>query len=293
MKDISQRIRRSTAEGHDIMFQLKKHLQDFIKTTGSQLDNLRESSKLMDNVSDMLLDTTKNSEDTKSLSDRVTREVNEGNVIMKQMVEAVDSIETTRNNLSEISALINRIKNDTSTIHTIVSTTELLSLNASIEAARAGMAGRGFSVVAEEVGNLAKHSGTEAKDIEKIVAQSQIKIDQIIMANQSRVEVGKEASKESLALFTAIKSEMFGISSRSENIRAATHEQKIGIDEINQGTEDIKIILKKNINDTVNLLTFFKQNEKNLKNVSEISFALDEFWGGKEKVKNKEGNEVV
>lgn len=150
--------------------------------------------------------------------------------------------------------MIKQISNDTSTIHTIVSTTELLSLNASIEAAKAGQTGKGFSVVAEEVGNLAKHSGNEANEIESIVIESQKQIQLIIEANQSRVEVGKVASNNALAVFAAIKTEMFGISSRSENIRAATWEQKTGIDQMNAANFEVRNILKKNISDTVNLI---------------------------------------
>lgn len=266
--------------GDDLLEVIKNNLSQFISLTGGQLDDLNENSKLMQSISEMLLATTKNSEVCKDISDVVTRDVNEGNEIMQKMVEAVLTIEKTKEGLIEISSLINQISNDTSTIHTIVSTTELLSLNASIEAAKAGITGKGFSVVAEEVGNLAKHSGSEAKEIENIVAESQKQIQVIMEANQSRVEVGKIASHDALAVFGAIKSEMFGISSRSENIRAATWEQKIGIDQINQGNVEIKNILKKNITDTVNLLKIYNINVKNFKNIKEAGDVLREYWLG-------------
>ncbi|KAB8032045.1 methyl-accepting chemotaxis protein [Fluviispira multicolorata] len=283
MSDLSIKMSKTSGQGKESLLKIRDDLTNFIKTSGSQLDNLRESSKLMVNVSEMLAGTTKDSESTKDLSDKVTRDVNEGNEIMQKMVSAVLIIEKTREGLTEISSLINKISNDTQTIHTIVSTTELLSLNASIEAARAGVAGKGFSVVAEEVGNLAKHSGVEAKEIENIVAVSQQQIQTIIEANQKRVDVGKVASNEALALFSAIKTEMFGISSRSENIRAATWEQKVGIDQVNQGSDEIKNILKKNIKDTVSLIKIFKANEINFNNINEIAMTIDDYWLGKTK----------
>ena len=280
LNENSNEIEKYCKLGDESLKSIKDNLSQFINLTGSQLDGLNESSKQMQNISEMLLETTKNSEVCKEISDKVTRDVNEGNEIMLKMVEAVLIIEKTKEGLIEISSLINQISNDTSTIHTIVSTTELLSLNASIEAAKAGQTGKGFSVVAEEVGNLAKHSGNEAKEIENIVADSQKQIQIIIEANQSRVEVGKVASNDALAVFSAIKSEMFGISSRSENIRAATWEQKIGIDQMNQGNFEIRNILKKNITDTVNLLRIYNINVKNFRNIKEVGDVLKEYWAG-------------
>lgn len=265
-------------QGDEQLSNLKNSLSQFISVTGSELDELTANSKLMQDISLMFIETTKNSEVCKEMSDKVTRDVNEGNEIMQKMVESILAIEKAKDGLSEISNLIQQISNDTSTIHTIVSTTELLSLNASIEAAKAGQTGKGFSVVAEEVGNLAKHSGIEAKEIENIVAKSQKQIQEIIQANQSRVEIGKVASNNALALFSEIKKEMFGISSRSENVRAATWEQKVGLDHMTESNVEIRTILKKNITDTVNLIKIHDVNFKNFENIKEVAKVLSEYW---------------
>ncbi|MBX9837723.1 MAG: hypothetical protein K2X69_05320 [Silvanigrellaceae bacterium] len=276
-------ISENCSNGDNSLKNIKDNLSGFISTTGSELDKLTESSKLMQDIISMLIETTKNSEVCKELSDKVTRDVNEGNEIMQKMVDSILTIEKTKDGLVEISSLIKQISNDTSTIHTIVSTTELLSLNASIEAAKAGQTGKGFSVVAEEVGNLAKHSGSEANEIENIVIESQKQIQIIIEANQSRVEVGKVSSNNALAVFSAIKAEMFGISSHSENIRVATWEQKLSIDQISSANFEMRNILKKNISDTVNLLKIYDINLKNFENIKEVAYVLNEYWSGERK----------
>ncbi len=276
-------ISENCSNGDNSLKNIKDNLSGFISTTGSELDELTESSKLMQDIISMLIETTKNSEVCKELSDKVTRDVNEGNEIMQKMVDSILTIEKTKDGLVEISSLIKQISNDTSTIHTIVSTTELLSLNASIEAAKAGQTGKGFSVVAEEVGNLAKHSGSEANEIENIVIESQKQIQIIIEANQSRVEVGKVSSNNALAVFSAIKAEMFGISSHSENIRVATWEQKLSIDQISSANFEMRNILKKNISDTVNLLKIYDINLKNFENIKEVAYVLNEYWSGERK----------
>jgi methyl-accepting chemotaxis protein len=274
--EISKYIKENSINEKNNLNSIDASLKEFIKHTGEQLDALRENEKLMVTVSNLLRDTTQNADECKIISNKVTRDVNDGHSIMQKMVESVQTIEKTKDDLSEIALLIKKISNDTSAIHNIVSTTELLSLNASIEAARAGLAGKGFSVVAEEVGILAKNSGREANEIENIVVESQNKINNLVGQNQQRVEEGKVVSSEALNVFGAIRDAMAGISSRSENIRNATAEQKIGIDMANSGNEEIKNILKKNILDTVFLIKIYKTNEKNFKNIDDISNVINE-----------------
>lgn len=73
--------------------------------------------------------------------------------------------------ITEITKVISEVAAKTQVINEIVFKTKLLSFNASVEAARAGDQGRGFSVVAEEVGNLAKMSGDAAKEISNITEE--------------------------------------------------------------------------------------------------------------------------
>lgn len=274
--NVSKNIRKNIDREKACLASINECLKKFISSTGEQLDSLKDNEKLMRDVSNMLRDTSFNSDECKVIANKVTRDVSDGHAIMQKMVESVQTIEKTKDDLAEISLLIKKISNDTSAIHTIVSTTELLSLNASIEAARAGLAGKGFSVVAEEVGILAKNSGREADEIEYIVIDSQNKLNQLVEQNQKRVEEGKVVSADALTVFSAIKDAMAGISSRSENIRVATAEQKIGIDQANSGNEEIKNILKKNIADTVNLMKTYRSNEKNFKNIYDLSQVINE-----------------
>ena len=276
ISEISKDIKDNSRNEKHNLLSIDASLKQFIKYTGEQLDSLRDNEKFMLSVSNLLRDSSQNADECKIISNKVTRDVTEGHAIMQKMVESVQTIEKTKDDLSEIALLIKKISNDTSAIHNIVSTTELLSLNASIEAARAGIAGKGFSVVAEEVGILAKNSGREANEIENIVVESQNKINDLVGQNQKRVEEGKIVSSEALAVFGAIRDAMAGISSRSENIRVATSEQKIGIDQANSGNEEIKNILKKNIIDTVFLMKIYKTTEKNFKNIDDISNVIND-----------------
>lgn len=276
IRSIADTIRSNSTREKENLNLIDTSLKQFIKHTGEQLDLLRENERLMASVSSYLRDTSLNADECKIIANKVTRDVVEGHEIMQKMVESVQTIEKTNDDLSEIAQLIKKISNDTSAIHNIVSVTELLSLNASIEAARAGVAGKGFSVVAEEVGILAKNSGREANEIENIVNDSQNKINDLVQLNETRVGEGKRVSMEALTVFGDIKDAMAGISSRSENIRVATGEQKLGIVQSNTGTDELKNTLKKNIVDIVSLIKIHKSNEKNFRNIDDISNVIND-----------------
>ena len=82
----------------------------------------------------------------------------------------------------------------------IVFQTKLLSFNASVEAARAGEYGKGFSVVAEEVGNLAQMSGIAAKDISALLQSSVKKVEQIATESKTKIDRLVQNSKHGFFL---------------------------------------------------------------------------------------------
>jgi methyl-accepting chemotaxis protein len=152
--------------------------------------------------------------------------------------------------LSEIVNLIKEIGNKTRVINEIAFQTKLLSFNAAVEAARAGDQGKGFSVVAEEVGNLAQISGNAAKEIsmilekstatvESIIATSSEKVDAIIHQGTLRVEEGIAASRECAGLLDEIVSRITTINIMAHEIADASQEQTTGMSEITKAMDAI------------------------------------------------------
>ncbi|HEX3075479.1 MAG TPA: methyl-accepting chemotaxis protein [Lachnospiraceae bacterium] len=131
----------------------------------------------MDHLSDKINQMGSNTKEISSIAEKTKTSIKEGTVITdrlneqtKSTIEIASDIVTEIDSLAEKSMLIHSIVN---IINDISNQTNLLSLNASIEAARAGAAGRGFAVVADEIRNLSEQIKLQIEDIKRIVGNIQ------------------------------------------------------------------------------------------------------------------------
>jgi methyl-accepting chemotaxis protein len=104
---------------------------------------------------------------------------------MKKVAEVTQSLEATAQNIGQITKVISGI----------AAQTNLLALNASIEAARAGDAGRGFSVVADEIRKLAEQSSASVKEIDKIIKETQNYSKENIQSIDAMQDISKEQNQ--------------------------------------------------------------------------------------------------
>ena len=142
--------------------------------------------------------------------------------------ELMDASEVGRGGLSDVAADIQEIARESeglleinSVMENIASQTNLLSMNAAIEAAHAGEAGKGFAVVADEIRKLAESSGEQSKTISTVLKKIKESIDKII-----------RSTNNVLGKFEAIDSRVKVVSDQEENIRNAMEEQGTGSKQI-------------------------------------------------------------
>jgi methyl-accepting chemotaxis protein len=142
--------------------------------------------------------------------------------------ELTDASEVGRSGLQEVAADIQEIARESeglleinAVMENIASQTNLLSMNAAIEAAHAGEAGKGFAVVADEIRKLAENSGEQSKTISTVLKKIKDSIDKITKSTNSV-----------LSKFEAIDNSVRTVSDQEENIRNAMEEQGTGSKQI-------------------------------------------------------------
>jgi methyl-accepting chemotaxis protein len=200
---------------------------------------IQESVAALTEMTSMIHQTHENTKSALESSAKVSERSEAGRQIMGRMSASMQSIEEANQALQGIATIIQEIHQKTGVIRDIVFKTQLLSFNASIEAARAGAAGRGFSVVAEEVGNLAQMSGTSATEIEALLSKSQAQVGSALEMIHLRIKEGQVVSDEAVKTFHTIAGSVQGITQQVKSIKEASDQQNLGIDQTQKAMQQL------------------------------------------------------
>jgi methyl-accepting chemotaxis protein len=197
---------KSLSESADLILTNSKNQIDSVDKSYYSLENLSESSGNVEQHSEkqaLLSDdaSSRMSELTSSV-EKMNTDINfirkEQNLSAKQIRMSHESLELIKVNMEEINKSARGISDILGTINEIADQTQLLSLNASIEAARVGEMGRGFAVVAQEIRKLAESSTLAAENVRKLISQN---LSIIHKGSESMDEI----SKNLLQMFEAIE----------------------------------------------------------------------------------------
>ncbi len=178
------------------------------------------------NVKEQLNGVTENSDQTRAKTEEIVQRVHEANTRMNSLSKAMDDISS---NASEITKIAKAIED-------IAFQTNILSINASVEAARAGLAGRGFAVVAEEVRQLASRSAEAAQNATDMVGSTSAMI-------QTGVEL-TAATAGSLASISAVSDQIGEI---TDHLVAAVQGQRGALAIMEERIETISTIADTNL----------------------------------------------
>ena len=190
-----------------------------------QASSLEETAAAVEEITSITRNNANNAVQMSQLGSKVQGAVSEGRVLASQTSEAMDSIN------EQVSAINEAI----TVIDQIAFQTNILSLNAAVEAATAGEAGKGFAVVAQEVRNLASRSAEAANEIKNLVENAATK------ANE-----GKKVSDEMIKGYEALNNNTNETINLIEDVSAASKEQMTGIEQINDAVTMLDRVTQEN-----------------------------------------------
>lgn len=186
--------------------------------TSTEASTVEEITATMHNITEMINSSNSSIKEAKDFTAQTSLRINDSNESMEHMLAAMENINSSAIEISKI----NKVVED------IAFQTNILALNASVEAARAGAAGKGFAVVADEVRSLATKSAEAAKTTTNLISNA-------LSAVQDGAEKANNTAdnlKEVVAMINNVDNLMGNVSDASEQQALAVSEIMIGFDSI-------------------------------------------------------------
>ncbi|UWY59531.1 methyl-accepting chemotaxis protein [Aliarcobacter butzleri] len=158
-----------------------------------------------------------------------------GQIVKKSVQTGEELASKTAISMDEINEKVKAINSAITVIDQIAFQTNILSLNAAVEAATAGEAGKGFAVVAQEVRNLANRSAEAAREIKNLVEEATLKANDGKLISSDMIDGYKELNKNISETINII-----------EDVSGASKEQMLGIEQINQAVNMLDRVTQEN-----------------------------------------------
>jgi len=249
--------------------QISDSSQNLSRGASESASSLEEISASMVQIESKTKENSDNSDNAFSLSEKSQSSANTGAEKMNEMVTAMEEIRVSGTNISKIIKVINDIAFQTN----------LLSLNAAVEAARAGSHGKGFAVVADEVRNLAHRSAKAADETNELIQET-----------INKVEVGSTIADETSKCLEEIVTSAKEVSELVGSIKESSQEQARSTAETAKGLENINAVTQSNSSNSEESARLAEELTSQASQLQEFvsQFKLKEKYRLQHKSENKE-----
>ncbi|MCK5828903.1 MAG: MCP four helix bundle domain-containing protein [Methylococcales bacterium] len=253
-----QNIIRQVEQNAIELTQHSSSLSKMVDTNSSSIKTQREHTEqvatAMNQMAATVEEVAKNATQAAEAASDADSQAVEGNLVVSQAVTSINSLS---NEINQATSVINQLENDVGNISSILDVirnvseqTNLLALNAAIEAARAGEHGRGFAVVADEVRTLASRTQSSTDEIQSMIEKLQSGAKQAVSAmdaSHKMTEDSVEQASKSGSALQSITESVTTINDMNSQIASAAKEQSSVAEEINKSIFTINSISEESV----------------------------------------------
>lgn len=268
--DMSAQLASSSEELASTALSFSENAQSQAAPSEEVTATIEEISAGMDGVSisaqqqaarlnDLVAIREKLNTNVQNMKTQINSTLKQSEIIADKAKSGETSLNSMDTSIQKIGKSSGEVTNIVQIINDISDKINLLSLNAAIEAARAGDSGRGFAVVADEISKLADQTATSIKDIDRLIKANDVEIKNGLINVKSTVDIISviidgvgdistmmhsisDAMSEQVGINEKANSEMMQVKDRSDEIKHSSEEQKIATEEIAKSITDISHI---------------------------------------------------
>ena len=289
--DLASNMNETAAAVNEITANIQSIKERIINQSASVSETHATMEQVVGNIHKLDTLVQEQSKNVAQASSAIEQMVANTNSVTNTVISNANNVKTLkeasevgRNSLQEVSSDIKEISRESeglleinSVIQNIASQTNLLSMNAAIEAAHAGEAGRGFAVVADEIRKLAENSSAQSKTISGVLKKIKSSIEKIT-----------HSTENVLTKFGAIDESVNTVAVQEENILHAMEEQGIGSKQILEGVGKVNDITTQVRNRSEEMLQnakeVIRESENLEKATQEITSGMNEMASGAQQI---------